>query len=78
MEVFDSVRGICRHAGVKYNRLATVRDRNSPRCKFRLMECYNDVVRVTDLLCGQGTLQLVKRDSIVIDMHFSYLTVSVN
>lgn len=49
-EIFGSAREACRYTREKFNRLVTVRDINSPRRKFRLMDDHNDEVRVKDIV----------------------------
>lgn len=47
------------------NRQVTVLDIDSLSGNFRLMDYHNDVVRAKDLLRGQGSLRLLKRQDAI-------------
>lgn len=65
MEMFGNAREVYQHARKNFNFLVMVHDINGLGRKFRLKDDQYDVVRVKDLLYGEGILGLLKREDIV-------------
>lgn len=65
MEIFGNAREVYRHARGKFGRLVKVRDISILWLRFLLMDDCKGVVRVKDLVCGQGNLQPLKPKELV-------------
>lgn len=65
MEILGRAREVCGYSQEIFSWLVTLMDMNSFRCRFRLIDRRNDVVRVKAPLRDRGKLRLVKRSSIM-------------
>lgn len=63
MEIFSSAKWVCWYTEENFNPLVTACDINRLGCKFRLMGDVTDIVCMKDLLCRQGRLRMLKKES---------------